>query len=431
MSYKGVVNSFDDLDNIRIGKSTIWDWVIKFTRKVIPYVKYVKPRNIGDSWFADETMIKMHGKNRWLWAVIDEDTRYLLACNMTVNRTTQNATKLFYDAYLHAGRMPFTISTDKLQAYEGAFKKVFLRRFGSEKSYHLKSEGFRSPTNTNLIERWNEYIKQRSKVMRYFKRPDSAFTVLQGIIINYNYLWEHSTLKNKVPAQVAGINVEGLGIKNWGNLIDLAIQHSKEVKNPSEVVWYLDEMERMKGDVNPSISRDIEEKEYVVITSPHSYPNPSFHFQDNLSESVTKSILKNCKSCKGFINTVTDREKIDTNRVEGRNTKFRRDITKFLNTHNVKFLLDIHSFPENSEWSKYDIVLFLITGHTDFELLNYFSKMLQSRGYKVSIIEGSTDNDIVYTTHKIGIPALLIEVKESLNPETVGDDISKIIEVSP
>ena len=248
MSYKGVVNSFDDLDNIRLSKSTIWDWVIKFTREVIPYVKHVKPRKIGDSWFADETMIKMHGKNRWLWAVIDEDTRYLLACNLTVNRTTKTATKLFYDAYLHAGRKPFTISTDKLQAYEGAFKKVFLRRFGKDKSYHLQSHGFRSPTNTNLIERWNEYIKQRSKVMRYFKRPDSAFTVLQGIIINYNYLWEHSTLDNQVPAQVAGINVEGLGIKNWGDLINLSIQHRKEVKNPSEVVWYLDEMKRMKSD---------------------------------------------------------------------------------------------------------------------------------------------------------------------------------------
>lgn len=246
MSFEKVRNTFDDLDNIDISKSTLWEWINKFTKIVIPYVSKIKPTYIGDSWFADETMIMMYGKNKWLWSIIDEDTRYLLACNFTPNRTTKDATKLFYDAYLHAGKKPYIISTDKLQAYVSAFKKVFYSRYKKDKAYHLQSQGFVSPTNINLIERWHEYIKERTKIMRYFKSNESAYTILQGIIINYNYLWEHSYLDYISPAQEAGIDIKGMGIKNWGDLIELS-QYNNPHPNPNEYTWYLDERKRIEG----------------------------------------------------------------------------------------------------------------------------------------------------------------------------------------
>ncbi len=249
LSFGIVRNKFDNLDNIKMSRYTIWNWVTHFTNLVIPYTRHLKPTNIGDVWYADETMIALHGKNRWLWAVLDESTRYLLACKLTTNRTTKHATELFYDAYVHASRKPQSITTDKLQAYEGAFKKVFYSRYKGRPE-HLQSGGFGSPTNTNLIERWNEYIKARTKVMRYFKKPKSAFTILQGIIINYNYLWEHSSIGSVPPAQVAGIDIKKLGIKNWGDLIELALKYDKRVVNPSEGVWFVGEKDRVEKEVS-------------------------------------------------------------------------------------------------------------------------------------------------------------------------------------
>lgn len=247
MSLRAVKNAFDDLENMKISNSTLWDWVYKFTKSVIPYVTQLKPMYVGNSWFADETVIKLHGKKRWLWSVIDEDTRYILSYNFTPHRTTKNATKLLYDAYLHAGRKPYTVSTDKLYAYNKAFNKVFYTRYLEDKAYHLKSHGFASPTNINLIERFHEYIKQRTKTMRYFKDTKSAKVILQGIIINYNFLWEHSYLNYVPPAQKAGIDIQSLGIKNWGDLIDLAISCKNEKPYGDKNIWYVYERNRING----------------------------------------------------------------------------------------------------------------------------------------------------------------------------------------
>ena len=243
MSFGIMSNAFEELNGNRISKSTLWGWITKFTNLTIPYIKSLKPR-VGDVWVADETMIKMHGKNRWLWVIIDEETRYLLACNLTIKRASKDAQKLFYEAYMNASKKPYRIITDKLPAYHAAWKKVFWTSSITGRPVHAHSGGFVSETNQNLIERWHEYIKQRTKVMRHFKNDKSAFTILQGIIINYNYLWEHSYLDNITPAQASGIDVKDIGITNWGGLINLAREHHKVRPNP-DYTFYYDELERM------------------------------------------------------------------------------------------------------------------------------------------------------------------------------------------
>ncbi len=247
MSYGAVKNTFDDLEQLSISKATLWSWIMKYTDLIIPFSRDIKPMNIGDIWVADETMIMMHGRNKWLWACIDEQTRYLLACHLSQSRGIKDATVLFREAYLHAGKKPLKIITDKLPAYHDAYKKVFWTRSISTRPSHAQSAGFISPTNQNLIERWHEYIKQRTKIMRHFKLTESAKIVLNGIIINYNYLWEHSSIGHIPPAQMAGIDLVRLGIKNWGDLIELAIEFKNEQpkRNPQSFTFWLDEQIRL------------------------------------------------------------------------------------------------------------------------------------------------------------------------------------------
>lgn len=60
--------------------------------------------------------------------------------------------------------------------------------------------------NKNAIERHNEDYRQRYKVTRGFKDPESeeAFTELRGIA--YDFVRPHQTL-GKTPAEAAGLNV--------------------------------------------------------------------------------------------------------------------------------------------------------------------------------------------------------------------------------
>ncbi len=97
---------------------------------------------------------------------------------------------------------------------------MFYSNLKAHRVLHLQSEGFDSEVNTNLIERFHGTIKQGTKVMRDLWEKTSAMVVMDGFMTHYDFLTEYSHLKS-TPAQAGGI---GDGIRNWGDLIDLALK---------------------------------------------------------------------------------------------------------------------------------------------------------------------------------------------------------------
>lgn len=68
------------------------------------------------------------------------------------------------------------------------------------------------------MERFNGELRQREKVMRTLKNPDSP--ILSGYQIYHNYIRPHEALEGKTPAQVAGIEVRGQN--KWVTIIQNA-----------------------------------------------------------------------------------------------------------------------------------------------------------------------------------------------------------------
>jgi hypothetical protein len=68
------------------------------------------------------------------------------------------------------------------------------------------------------MERLNGEIRDREKVMRGLKKPDTP--VLKGYEIFHNYIRPHMSLDGKTPSEVAGIKVEG--DNKWLTLIQNA-----------------------------------------------------------------------------------------------------------------------------------------------------------------------------------------------------------------
>ena len=68
--------------------ATIYEWIMKYTQYATDSIKDYKPKKIGDTWIADETVIEIDGNNVWMWDIIDYDTRYLLATRISRSRTT-------------------------------------------------------------------------------------------------------------------------------------------------------------------------------------------------------------------------------------------------------------------------------------------------------------------------------------------------------
>jgi len=187
--------------------ATIYEWIMKFTQYATDSIEGYKPKKISDTWIADETVLEIDGQNVWLWDIIDDKTRFLLATRISTSRTTRDAQMLIDRAVKTAGKTPKVVITDKLPSYLDV-------RYGKD-TEHIQSRPFALEDNTQKIERFHGTLKQRTKVMRGLKNIETALDFVNGWLVHYNYLRPHDALDDKTPAEVAGIDFP---YKNWADI---------------------------------------------------------------------------------------------------------------------------------------------------------------------------------------------------------------------
>lgn len=198
--------------NIHYSESGIYNWIIRFTQDAVNKANEFKPMT-GNAWIADETVLKIGGRNIWFFDVIDTKSRFLLASHMSTVRTINDVIKVMKLAEQRAGKVPKYIITDKLFSYIDGIEQAF----GAD-TKHIQSKPFVSDNSTNLIERFHGTLKDRTKVVRGFKNMDTARLLMNGWLVHYNFFKEHSSLGNIPPAQKMG----NTPFKDWTGVIKQA-----------------------------------------------------------------------------------------------------------------------------------------------------------------------------------------------------------------
>jgi len=205
-------------------ESTVYRWLVRFTKQAVECTEQYKP-NVGDVWVADETVLKVGGKQLWFWDIIDAKTRFLLASHLSVHRGAKDAEILMRKAREKAGKSPKTILTDKLGSYIDGIELTF----GSE-TQHIQSKPFVKVGSTNLIERFHGTLKDRTEIMRGLKSKETADLILEGYLTYYNFMRPHIGLRGKTPAEKAGMH---LPIKNWLDVVNEEFKkHQIEIPKP-------------------------------------------------------------------------------------------------------------------------------------------------------------------------------------------------------
>jgi len=207
MSIKAIARNLQQQYGNMPSTATIYEWIQKYTQYATDSIKDYQPKGIGNIWIADETVLKLDGQNIWLWDIIDDKTRYLLATRMSQTRTTRDAQILMDRAVKTAGKEPKTVITDKLHAYIDV-------DYGKD-TEHIRSKPFAVKDHTQKIERFHSTLKTRTKVMRGLKNIESAHEFINGWLVHYNYLRPHSALDDKTPAEAAGVDFP---YKNWADI---------------------------------------------------------------------------------------------------------------------------------------------------------------------------------------------------------------------
>ncbi|MCW3986166.1 MAG: DDE-type integrase/transposase/recombinase [Candidatus Bathyarchaeota archaeon] len=201
---------------VEVVHSTVYKWIKKYIGLMEKYIEKLKPE-VSDTWRADELWVKFKGDMKYVFAIMDDETRCWIAQEVAETKFKHDARKLFQLAKKVTGKKPMTLITDGLPAYNDAYKKEFWT-LRNPRTNHIRHIKIRGDKNNNKMERLNGEIRDREKVMRGLKKKDTP--ILKGYQIFHNYIRTHEGLNGKTPAEACGINVEG---KNkWKTLIQNA-----------------------------------------------------------------------------------------------------------------------------------------------------------------------------------------------------------------
>jgi putative transposase len=115
------------------------------------------------------------------------------------------------------GKRPNTLISDGARNFNDAFNKEFYTNT-NPKTRHIRHIRLQGDRNNNKMERFNDEVRDREKVMRGLKKKDTP--ILTGYQIFHNYVRPHMGLNGQTPAEKCGIKIEGND--KWMTLIQNA-----------------------------------------------------------------------------------------------------------------------------------------------------------------------------------------------------------------
>jgi putative transposase len=210
------VQKFLRLQGVKVSHVAVYKWITKYVELMEKYLEKIVP-NVSDTWRADELWMKFKGDMKYVFAIMDDETRYWIAQEVAESKFKHDARKLFQLAKKVTGKKPMTMITDGLPAYHDAYKKEFYT-MAKPRTEHIRHIKLKGDMNNNTMERLNGEIRQREKTMRGLKKKDTV--ILKGYQIFHNYIREHEGLKGKTPAEACGIKIEGQN--KWKTIIQNA-----------------------------------------------------------------------------------------------------------------------------------------------------------------------------------------------------------------
>ena len=230
LSIRKIVEHFLQTRGLVVSRMCIYRWITHFGKLVAEWMDAQGART-SDRWHIDETVIGVDGEPRYLWNVMDHETRFLLATHVSKNRSLTNTRIPIHKAMQATPDRPADVLTDGMISYPVAVGKELGRRatsFDDPKSVHggffnphRRVPSIRAKESNNRIERMHGTEKERFKVMRGFDNDLGSSALAEGFRAHYNLVKTHQAL-GMTPGEAAGIPV-GNGFR-WKKLIAAATE---------------------------------------------------------------------------------------------------------------------------------------------------------------------------------------------------------------
>ena len=178
--------SFRDVEDllaehgIYVSNETVRRWFPKFGRLIAGSLRRSRPRP-SSRWHLDEMVIKIRGRNHWLWRAVDDEGE-VLDVLVQPRRWARPAARLLRKLLKKQGFVPTCTTTDKLRPYPVAIRSMRLSA--------VRDQGLRA---NNRAENAHQPVRRRERKLQRFKSPGSAqrFLSIHAAVYNAFYVKRH------------------------------------------------------------------------------------------------------------------------------------------------------------------------------------------------------------------------------------------------
>ena len=200
------VQKFLRLQGMNVSHVSVYSWIRKYVGLMQSYLERLTPQ-LGETWRTDEMFVKIKGDMKYLFAMMDDDTRFWIAQQVADHKGISDIRPMFKEAQERAGKKPKVLISDGAPNFASATTKEWWTQRKEGRVVHVADIRLGGEVHNNRMERMNGEVRDREKVMRGLKKMDSP--AFRGYQIYHNYLRPHEGLNGETPAERAGIRIEG------------------------------------------------------------------------------------------------------------------------------------------------------------------------------------------------------------------------------
>ena len=193
------------IDGFEIHQSTVARWSDHYSGIISRYSAALRV-DAGPRWHVDEMFFRVRGAIRYLFAVMDGASRFILSYEVSSLKQGSDPSGLFARAACRSLRLPRMLISDGLHEFRAAANKVFYRAAGP-RFVHIREIHIQNMFNqNNVYERLNGDFKGRLRCTRGLKSDNSS--VIRMLIVYHNFFHEHTSLEGRMtPAEAVGIEI--------------------------------------------------------------------------------------------------------------------------------------------------------------------------------------------------------------------------------
>lgn len=156
---------------------TVYNWNKKYVKLMKKYLDKITPQ-VGDTWRSDELFLKISGNMKYMYALMDDETRFFIAQQVADTKFKEDIRQLFKEGKKVAGKKPKVLITDGARNFHQAYMAEYWTRPIEQRTEHISHIHFKGDMNNNKMERLNGEIRDREKTMRGQK---DGYAYLEGI----------------------------------------------------------------------------------------------------------------------------------------------------------------------------------------------------------------------------------------------------------